>query len=74
MITIFNAKTVYIGFNLQKMREMQAFLQQNGVKYRIKMHNMNKGRGQYGSMGIRPEYSVQYELLIRAKDAEQLGL
>ncbi len=74
MITMFNAKTVYLGFDLQEMREMEVFLRQNGVKYRVKRHNLNNKGRQHGSMGVRLEYSVQYEMLVRTKDAEMLGL
>ena len=58
MITMFNAKTVYLGFDLQEMREMEVFLRQNGVKYRVKRHNLNNKGRQHGSMGVRPNYST----------------
>ena len=42
----FNGVTVYLGFDLNKYHETIAFLKENGVKFKMRMHNMNpRGRG-----------------------------
>ena len=68
----FDGVTVYLGFDLQQYHETVAFLKDNGVKFKMRMHNMNpRGRGHTGV--LRPEFSVQYEVRVSRKDAELLG-
>ena len=68
----FNGVTVYLGFDLNKYHETIAFLKENGVKFKMRMHNMNpRGRGHTGV--LRSEFSVQYEVRVSRKDAELLG-
>lgn len=68
----FNGVTVYLGFDLNKYHETIAFLKENGVKFKMRMHNMNpRGRGHTGV--LRPEFSFQYEVRVSKQDAERLG-
>mgnify|MGYP003483585895 FL=1 len=68
----FNGVTVYLGFDLNKYHETIAFLKENGVKFKMRMHNMNpRGRGHTGV--LRPEFSFKYEVRVSKQDAERLG-
>ena len=68
----FNGVAVYLGFDLNKYHETIAFLKENGVKFKMRMHNMNpRGRGHTGV--LRPEFSFQYEVRVSKQDAERLG-
>ena len=73
MITFFNSTSVYLGYNMQEYHEMKLFLQEQGIKYRTKIHNMNR-MGRNGAVPIRAEYTIQYEILIHRKDAERMKL
>lgn len=81
MIPFFNSKSVYCGNSLQEFNEMREYLKQHGVKYKYKVNNQSgrwagggTHRGVHGSVGIRADHDAMYEILIRKKDAKQLGL
>lgn len=78
MITLFNAKSIYIGFDMKEFNRIRDVLDTAGIKYRYKVRNRmgqwaGKGtiRGRTGSAGISSEQMYEYEILIHKDEYEK---
>lgn len=82
MITMFNARTVYLGYDLDKFNEIRDYLDNNGIPYRRKVHNRQGGmlsfgktrRAATGSFGTPTELMYEYEILVHQKDFDKIKL
>ena len=81
MITIFNSKSVYIGYDLNKFNEIRNYLDANRIRYKYKVKNRlgqweGRGtrRGSMGSFGTPPELMYEYEILVHEKDYDKVRL
>lgn len=81
MITIFNSKSVYLGYDLKKFNEVRSYLEENHIKYKYKVKNpmaqwAGRGtlRGRTGSIGNPSEQMYEYEILIHKKDRERVKI
>ena len=78
MITLFNRKTVYIGFDLKRYSDIRTALTDHQIDYVQKVNNRmgqwaghGTIRGRTGSMGIPSEKMYEYEVFVHQKDYEQ---
>ena len=77
MFTIFNSKSLWIGFDLVRFHEIRDVLERNGIPYKYKTRNhlgqwSGEGtiRGSKGSFGNATEFTYQYEIFVYNKDIE----
>ena len=79
MITVWNRRSVYIGFDMQKCAQVRECLAQNHIDYTYKVRNQmgswagREGtvRGRTGSFGQSLELMYEYEVFVHQKDLEQ---
>ena len=78
MFTIFNLKSLWIGFDLVRFHEIRDVLERKGIPYKYKTRNRlgqwnGKGtiRGSKGSFGNSTEFTYQYEIFVYNRDLEQ---
>ena len=82
MITMFNARTVYLGYDLDRFNEIRGYLDNNDIPYKHKVHNMQgfwfhsggTQRGHTGSLGTPTELMYEYEILVHEKDYDKVHL
>lgn len=78
MITIFNRRTVYFGFDHNAYVEMKRRLDEAGIKYKTSMKNrgsaLGRGKGRGTSMGVGMDFnnSYQYEIWVHADDYDRV--
>lgn len=75
MITIFNSKSVYLGYDVRAYQRVTAALRAAGIRYKVKSRNRLGGwgsvtRGRIGSYGMNPDYMYEYEVLVHDRDYE----
>ena len=78
MFTFFNSKSLWIGFDLERMNQIRNILDNHNIPYKYKTKNHlaswnGKGtvRGTTGSFGNPTELLYQYEIFVYNKDMEQ---
>lgn len=76
MITIFNSKSVYLGYDLAVYQKVVSALGAAGIRYKVKSRSRFGGwgsvtRGRVGTMGMNPDYMYEYEVLVHDRDYEQ---
>lgn len=76
MITIFNSKSVYIGYDVRAYQRVADALSAAGICFKVKSRSRLGGwgsvtRGRVGSYGMNPDYMYEYEVLVHEKDYEQ---
>lgn len=76
MITIFNSKSVYYGYDVVAYQKVVSTLAAAGIRYKVKSRSRLGGwgsvtRGRVGSMGMNPDYMYEYEVLVHTRDYER---
>ena len=80
MITVFNRKNIYVGFDLKKYSDIRNTLGEHGINYTTSVKNRlgqwagsGRGtlRGQTGSLGQSPDMTYEYEVFVHNKDYEE---
>ena len=78
MITIFNRKEVLVTFDMKEQARVRGILANNGVDYRIKTVNRMSpsavpagGRGRVGTVGQRPDTTLEYIFYVKKSDYEK---
>lgn len=76
MITIFNSKSVYLGYDVRAFQRASDALRAAGIRYKVKSRSRFGGwggvtRGRVGTMGMNPDYMYEYEVLVHDRDYEQ---
>ena len=76
VITIFNSKSVYLGYDIGACQSVTATLRAAGIRYKLKSRNRLGGwgsvtRGRVGAYGMNPDYMYEYEVLVHHRDYEQ---
>ena len=79
MLTVFNRKSLWIGFDADRFQEIRSRLDAAGIVYRYRVHSRLGGtgsrggsmRGSYGSFGMRSEAMYQYEIFVHRRDLER---
>ncbi len=78
MITFFNAKSIYVGFDQKEFNRIRDELDQRKIKYKYKVKNRmgqwaGKGtlRGRTGSVGTPSGLADEYEIRIHKKDYDR---
>ena len=76
MITIFNSKSVYIGYDVRAYQRVTDVLRAAGIRYKVKSRSRFGGwgsvtRGRVGTMGMNPDYMYEYEVLVHDRDYER---
>lgn len=81
MITLFNAKTVYLGKDMKKFNEVRDYLECNHIKYKYKVRNrMSQWNGRdtirsrTGSFGNSTESMYEYEVLVHKNDYDKVKI
>ena len=82
MITMFNGRTVYLGYDLDKFNEIRDWLDNNDIPYKHKVHSRQGSiflgggtqRGHLGSLGTPTELMYEYEILVHEKDFDKVKL
>jgi len=70
MITIFNRKEVFTTMDLNRQVDIRNILAANGIKYIVKVTNLQRNRGRTGSFGIQQNYAYIYKIYVHKKDHE----
>ncbi|MBR5508463.1 MAG: hypothetical protein IKV59_00250 [Lachnospiraceae bacterium] len=77
MITFFNRKNVYVGFDLKQFADIRTALSNHQIDYLPKVKNRmgqcaghGTIRGRTGSMGISSDRMDEYEIFVHKKDYE----
>lgn len=76
MITIFNSKSVYLGYDVRAYQRITDVLQAAGIRYKVKSRSRFGGwgsvtRGRVGTMGMNPDFMYEYEVLVYDRDYER---
>lgn len=76
MITIFNSKTVYLGYDLGKYQLVTSALRAAGIACKVKSRSRLGGwgsvtRGRVGTMGMNPDYMYEHEVLVHSRDYDR---
>ena len=76
MITIFNSKSVYIGYDVRAYQRVTDVLRAAGIRYKVKSRSRFGGwgsvtRGRVGTMGMNPDFMYEYEVLVYDRDYER---
>lgn len=76
MITIFNSKSVYLGYDVRAYQRITDVLRAAGIRYKVKSRSRFGGwgsvtRGRVGTMGMNPDYMYEYEVLVHDRDYER---
>ena len=76
MITIFNSKSVYIGYDVQACQRVREALRAAGIRFKVKSRSRLGGwggvtRGRIGTAGLDPDYLYEYEVLVHDRDYER---
>ncbi len=76
MITIFNAKSVYLGYDVRAYQRVTDVLRAAGIRFKVKSRSRMGGwgsvtRGRVGTMGMDPDYMYEYEVLVHERDYER---
>lgn len=73
----FLKEEIYVGFSMKELAKVRNILDQENVKYTIKVtdsfgQSVGPGtvRGNVGSFGVDSNYEKQYSVLVKKKDAE----
>ena len=78
MITIFNRRSVYFGFDLKAYADMKARLGSMGIKYKTSVKNrgsaLGRGNGRGTSLGVGRSFEqmYQYEIWVHASDYDRI--
>ena len=78
MITIFNRRTVYFGFDYATYIQMKQRLDDAGIKYKTSVQNrgsaLGRGKGRGTSIGVGRDFnnSNQYEIWVHADDYDRV--
>lgn len=73
-------QSVYSGFDLVKFNEIRDLLDMNKIKYRYTAQDHQNQfllpgqgtvRGKFGSLGMNPSASYQYEIKVSSKDLDK---
>lgn len=80
MITLFNSKTLYIGYDMARFNEIRDYLERNHIKHKSKVKNRmgqwsGEGtlRGRTGSLGTPAELTYEYEILVKKEDYHRIS-
>ena len=76
MITIFNSKSVYLGYDVRAYQRVTDVLRAAGIRFKVKSRSRMGGwgsvtRGRVGTMGMDPDYMYEYEVLVHERDYER---
>lgn len=76
MITIFNSKSVYLGYDVRAYQRVTDVLRAAGIRFKVKSRSRIGGwgsvtRGRVGTMGMDPDYMYEYEVLVHERDYER---
>jgi hypothetical protein len=71
MITIFNRQEVFTTMDLTRQVDIRNILAANGIKYIVKVTNLQRNRGRTGSFGIKQNYAYIYKIYVHKKDHEK---
>ncbi len=78
MITIFNRRTVYFGFDMKAYADMKSRLDSMGIKYKTSVKNrgsaLGRGKGRGTSLGVGRNFEqmYQYEIWVHADDYDRV--
>ena len=74
MITIFNRRTVYLGFDMKAYADMKDRLDAMGIKYKTSVKNRGSALGRGTSLGVGRDFDqmYQYEIWVHADDYERV--
>ena len=78
MITIFNRRTVYLGFDMKAYADMKDRLDAMGIKYKTSVKNrgsaLGRGKGRGTSLDVGRDFDqmYQYEIWVHADDYERV--
>ena len=74
----FLKEEIYIGFLIEELTKVRDILDQENIKYTIKVKYPSAQwagpgtvRGNFGSFGMNSTYEKQYQVFVKKKDAEQ---
>ena len=77
MITLFNRKSVYVGFDLKQFSNIRTALSDHHIDYVPKVKNRmgqwaghGTIRGRTGSVGMTSDIMYEYEVFVHKKDYE----
>lgn len=78
MITLFNRKNIYTGFDLARYSAIRSALAAGHIPYTVKVKNRmgqwaghGTLRGRMGSLGQPSDLTYEYEVFVHQKDQEQ---
>jgi hypothetical protein len=78
MITLFNRKSVYIGFDMAQCSDIRTALANNGISYTVRTKNPmgewsfgGTRRGRTGSLWQATDFMYEYQVYVHKKDYEQ---
>lgn len=71
MITIFNRQEVFTTMDLTRQVDIRNILAANGIKYIVKVTNLQRNRGRTGSFGIKQNYAYIYKIYVHKKDHDK---
>lgn len=78
MITIFNRKELLITYDMQKQSEVRTVLQNNGIKYDVKVLNLRSpsplssgSRAHIAAFGEDISKSYEYKIYVKKSDYEK---
>ena len=73
----FLKEEIYIGFSMEELAEVRDILNQENIKYTLKVtapsgQSVGPGtvRGNVGSFGMNSNYEKQYSVFVKKKDVE----
>lgn len=78
MITIFNRRSVYFGFDMKAYADRKDRLDAAGIPYKTSVKNRGsargRGRGRETSPGVGRDYNnmYQYEIWVHSKDYDMV--
>lgn len=77
MITIFNRKELLVTLDMARQSEARNILADNGIKYFVKVVNLQSAsvvgssRSRVGSYGVNQKFSYEYKIYVHKKDYEK---
>lgn len=76
MITIFNRKELLVTLDMARQSEVRNILADNGIKYSVKVVNLQSAsvvgssRSRVGSYGVNQKFSYEYKIYVHKRDYE----
>ncbi len=77
MITVFNRRELTITMSMEVQSRVRDILSANGIDYIVRTKNLQASpahghsRGQFGTLGIDPDYSYEYKIYVHRNDYDR---